>query len=375
MEDLIQVYRDALAGRIEALEVARGTRADRGAESVATIRRIAHSLRGSGGTFGFPEITVAAAGVEDAPDVGLDTALDALLAVLRTVSRGNNNTARVLVVHGDPAVSKQLRDVVTPYAAEVIEAETRARARALLTENTFGMVLLGLALPDGDGRALLIDLREKEATADVPALVVAAGADAHQKAECFRLGADAFFDEPVDRELVGAVVSARLQRAPQAKAPPTRELPANEKPAAKELPSATPPAPRPAEVKPTPVSKTVLLVEDDAMVASILKHRLDREGFEVLHFSDGVQAMAAAEGKPLALAILDIKVPGMDGFDVLERLRKSPEAANVPIMMLSALGAEQDVVRCFGLGADDYIVKPFSPAEVMARLHRLLQRK
>jgi DNA-binding response OmpR family regulator len=357
MEDLIQVYRDALVGRIEALEVARGTRPERGAESVATIRRIAHSLRGSGGTFGFPEISTAAAGVEDAPEDGLDVALDALLGVLRSVAMGTSNTARVLVIHGDPTVSKRLRDVVTPYAAEVVAAGTRVEARKLLAEGTFGLVLLALSLPDGDGRALLVDLREKPATAEVPALVVAAGADAHQKAECFRLGADAFFDEPVDGELVAAVVSARLQRAPHA------------------MEAATPAPPRRTDTKSPRVGGTVLLVEDDAMVASILKHRLDREGFQVMHFSDGVQALAAVEGRQLSLAILDIKVPGMDGFEVLTRLRGSPDAARVPIMMLTALGAEQDVVRCFGLGADDYIVKPFSPAEVMARLHRLLQRK
>lgn len=356
MDDLTQVYRDALVGRIEALEVARGTRPERAAESVATIRRVAHSLRGSGGTFGFPEISDAAALVEDASETQLDAALQDLLVVLRSVTRGGANTARVLIVHGDPASAARLRELTTPLAGEVAVAETRAQARELLSAGKFDLVTLSLALPDGDGRSLLIDVRGNPETADVPTVVVAVAADAHQKAECFRMGADAFFDEPVDGELFTAVASARLQRAPS--------KPAEEAPA----------APKRAEAA-APASRNVLLVEDDDMVASILKHRLGREGFEVLHFSDGVRALSAVEGKPLALAILDVKVPGMDGFELLTRLRGSPDAARVPVMMLTAQGAEQDVVRGFELGADDYMVKPFSPAEVMARVHRLLQRK
>jgi DNA-binding response OmpR family regulator len=352
MEDLTQVYRDALLGRIEALEGARAARAERALESVATIRRIAHSLRGSGGTFGFPEVSAAAAALEDASESNFEAALDALLQVLGGVARGAPKGARLLLVHADSTVSARLRDVVTPLADEVAVAATGARARELISQGDIGLVVLGLSLPDGDGRKLLSELRAQAATQEVPVLLVGAGVDAHQKAECFRMGADAFFDEPVDGELVAAVVSARLRRAPRPQGAPT--------------------ASRPAETR---AAGDILLLEDDPMVASILKHRLDREGFRVLHFTDGVQALAAVEGTRLALAILDIKVPGMDGFELLARLRRSPEAARVPVMMLTAMGAEQDVVRGLGLGADDYIVKPFSLAEVMARVHRLLQRK
>jgi DNA-binding response OmpR family regulator len=365
MDDLTQVYRDALVGRIEALEVARGARAERADESTDAIRRVAHSLRGSGGTFGFPEISRAAATVEEAPDTELDGALQELLIVLRAVARGKANTARVLIVHGDSSRAARLQELVSPLAAEVVTAHTRARARELLGAGPFDLVMTTFDLPDGDARSLLVDLRGKPNTADVPVLLMANDADPTQKAECFRLGADGFFDEPVDPELVVAVVSARLQRAPTKQ----REVAA---------PSANrvgPIASAMGAPKPATQSGSVLLVEDDPMVAAILRHRLEREGFEVLHFTDGVQALAAVEGKPLALAILDIKVPGMDGFELLDRLRRSTFGAGVPIIMLTALGAEQDVVRGFALGADDYMVKPFSPAEVMARVQRLLQRK
>jgi DNA-binding response OmpR family regulator len=74
------------------------------------------------------------------------------------------------------------------------------------------------------------------------------------------------------------------------------------------------------------------------------------------------------------LVILDVKMPGLDGFEVLERLRRSADFATTPIIMLTSMGQEADVVRGFRLGADDYILKPFSPTELSARVRRLLKR-
>jgi diguanylate cyclase (GGDEF)-like protein len=119
---------------------------------------------------------------------------------------------------------------------------------------------------------------------------------------------------------------------------------------------------------------TVLLAEDDPLSAGILVHRLEREGFKVLHFPDGAQALKGALSNRVAVAILDVKMPEMDGFELLERLRKVPAFYNLPIMMLTSMGREEDVARGFELGADDYMVKPFSPVEVLARVRRLLNR-
>ena len=74
------------------------------------------------------------------------------------------------------------------------------------------------------------------------------------------------------------------------------------------------------------------------------------------------------------LVILDVKMPGLDGFEVLERLRGDARFAKTPILMLTSMGQEADVVRGFGLGADDYVLKPFSPVELAARVRRLLKR-
>jgi diguanylate cyclase (GGDEF)-like protein len=119
---------------------------------------------------------------------------------------------------------------------------------------------------------------------------------------------------------------------------------------------------------------TILVAEDDPLSAGILLHRLEKEGFKVLHYPDGGEALEGALGNRIDMAILDVKMPGMDGFELLERLRRIPAYYELPIMMLTSMGREEDIARGFDLGADDYMVKPFSPVEVLARIRRFLSR-
>jgi DNA-binding response OmpR family regulator len=95
---------------------------------------------------------------------------------------------------------------------------------------------------------------------------------------------------------------------------------------------------------------------------------------DAVHYDSGSAAFEAALAETPDLVILDVKMPGMDGFEVLERLRRTPAYRAIPIIMLTSMGSEADVVRGFSLGADDYILKPFSPTELSARVRRLLRR-
>lgn len=118
----------------------------------------------------------------------------------------------------------------------------------------------------------------------------------------------------------------------------------------------------------------LLVAEDDEMSATLLMHRLQKEGLEVVHYENGREAFEAALEETPSLVILDVKMPGMDGFEILERLRKLPAYHRVPIVLLTSMGSEADVVRGFQLGADDYVLKPFSPTELSARVWRLIRR-
>ena len=116
---------------------------------------------------------------------------------------------------------------------------------------------------------------------------------------------------------------------------------------------------------------TVLLAEDDIAIRDLLLHHLDREGFRVVAVGDGLAALRAARAGA-TLAILDVGLPGMDGFDVARTLRR--DGKDLPIMMLTARTDEIDRVVGFELGADDYVTKPFSPHEVVARIKAILRR-
>jgi DNA-binding response OmpR family regulator len=116
----------------------------------------------------------------------------------------------------------------------------------------------------------------------------------------------------------------------------------------------------------------VLLVEDDAVVVETLGSYLDHAGFEVTATRDGQDGLDRAQAGDFALVILDWMVPGLSGPEVCRRLRAT---SDVPVLMLTARTAEDDRVRGLEIGADDYVPKPFSPREVVARVQALLRRR
>ena len=115
----------------------------------------------------------------------------------------------------------------------------------------------------------------------------------------------------------------------------------------------------------------VLLVEDDPSVAEVVGRYLERDGFVVSWVSDGQAALQRAIEVGPGLVVLDLSLPGMDGLEVLRRLRA---LAPVPVVILTARGEESDRVEGLQLGADDYVVKPFSPRELVARVRAVLRR-
>jgi two-component system, OmpR family, alkaline phosphatase synthesis response regulator PhoP len=121
-------------------------------------------------------------------------------------------------------------------------------------------------------------------------------------------------------------------------------------------------------------SRTVLVVEDEPGIATIVRDYLERAGFRVVAAGDGVAALRLARSERPSLLVLDLMLPGMDGLDVTRTLRQDPATAKLPIIMLTARAEEIDRLIGLELGADDYIVKPFSPREVVARVKAVLRR-
>ena len=121
-------------------------------------------------------------------------------------------------------------------------------------------------------------------------------------------------------------------------------------------------------------AKRLLLVEDDRPLAELVRFHFDRAGYSVTRTGDGEEALILAEEVRPDLVILDWMIEGISGIEVCRRLRRRPATANLPIIMLTARGEENDRVRGLETGADDYLTKPFSPKELVARAGAVLRR-
>ena len=119
----------------------------------------------------------------------------------------------------------------------------------------------------------------------------------------------------------------------------------------------------------------ILIIEDEHDVAQLLAYNLSKEGYQPFVAHEGVTGLRRSQEFHPDLVILDLMLPGMDGWEVFRRLRKERETAHTPVIMLTARGDEADKVLGLELGADDYITKPFSLREVMARIKTVLRRK
>jgi len=120
---------------------------------------------------------------------------------------------------------------------------------------------------------------------------------------------------------------------------------------------------------------TVLVVEDDVHIAQVLTFMLERQGYRVVYAGDGRAAVQQIVSSPVPdLVLLDVMLPFVDGFEVLGLIRAREGWQTVPVLMLTAKNGEQDTVRALDAGANDFIIKPFQPLELLARLRRYLDQ-
>ena len=348
--------RDRLRARITELEAAMRGLATDFQKASAEVRRVAQQLRRAGGRYGFPEVTDAAGATELAEDSRLPEEASRLLDVLKRVGSASDSDQRVLlIVDDDPATVRVLEAALAAPDRHILSAGTVAHATELLAAHDVELVVLDLFLPDDDGRHLLSQLQQQPRDAAPWVFVLAGRVGPALKAECYQLGADGYFEKPVDPAVLAIAVRNRLTNTGAATKVVMTPLAGGAVPA----------------VRPT-TTRVVLLAEDDPLITSVVQHRLGREGFEVRAFPDGEAALAAAGQFQADIALLDIKMPAMDGFELLARLRALPHYRDVPVIMVTSVGDEDQLVRAFDLGANDYVVKPFSPAELVARVRRLV---
>jgi two-component system phosphate regulon response regulator PhoB len=121
--------------------------------------------------------------------------------------------------------------------------------------------------------------------------------------------------------------------------------------------------------------ETIVIVEDDEDIRELVRYNLAKEGYRVQGFSRGEDALRELRLGGAGCVVLDLMLPGMDGLEVCKTIRATPDIASTPVVMLTAKGAEADIVAGLELGADDYIVKPFSPRVLIARMKAVMRRR
>jgi Response regulators consisting of a CheY-like receiver domain and a winged-helix DNA-binding domain len=119
----------------------------------------------------------------------------------------------------------------------------------------------------------------------------------------------------------------------------------------------------------------ILIADDDPLLRALLHHRLTADGHEVIALEDGGDVIEVVRTQLPDLVVLDAMMPVMDGFEILRRLHADPAARAVPVVMLTALRREEDIVSALQLGAVDYLSKPFIPSELSQRINRILETK
>lgn len=123
-----------------------------------------------------------------------------------------------------------------------------------------------------------------------------------------------------------------------------------------------------------PVKTRILVADDDRDILDLVVFKLTQAGYEAVGVADGVAALAAIEADPPRLAILDVMMPGLSGIDVLRKVRANEATKDLDIILLTARSRDSDVDAGFATGASDYVIKPFSPRELLHRVNTLLAR-
>jgi two-component system phosphate regulon response regulator PhoB len=119
----------------------------------------------------------------------------------------------------------------------------------------------------------------------------------------------------------------------------------------------------------------ILIIEDDPGIQELLAHSMSREGWKLLQAKTGEEGLKLLKGRKVNCILLDIMLPGMDGLKVLKKIKEIEQCKNVPVIMTTAKGEEADIVSGLELGADDYVVKPYSPKVLIARIRAGLRRQ
>jgi DNA-binding response OmpR family regulator len=256
------------------------------------------------------------------------------------------------------------------------------------------VVVLDVMMPKVDGLSVLRRIRDDPRTAQVPVVLLSACSSPDDLWRGWQGGVDYYLTKPLDcQELLrfmqrtvhgeesrlpagsppGPVpVAGRHAGPPSGDFEPAEPMNAAEAKAAEAMEAMDPPGPAPAAAA---VPATVLVVDDDPFIQKVLRLNLELEGYVVATVSDGEEALERLAGTRPDLIILDVMMPGLDGLEVLRRIRENAATADLPVILLTARASEKDMWEGWQRGVDYYLTKPFDIEDLLRSMDRLLSRR
>ncbi|NJD18822.1 MAG: response regulator [Gemmatimonadetes bacterium] len=359
-ESLQAWYRNAMRRRVEELEALRPGVAGGDAEARARVRLVGHALRGSGGSYGFGEVTEAGALLEDAPAEGMARILEGAVQILRGIA--GKEAAAAAAAHAWLPAAVGLE----PNGAGTLEEawEGTARSLGISQENLAKRVAsaFGLSGPE--------PLHPTTA-----ALRLVPQALAHER-RIIPLDEDGTTIRVATANPVDLLTEADLRRV-TGRTPALVVAPPGWLDAALDAVSRRPSAgwASPGTQVLVPARCPILVVDDDATSRLLARAVLERGGFPVLEAPGGAQALACLASNPeVRLAVVDLEMPGMDGRELVRRLRADPAGATLAVVVLTSTAAPAVEAALLEHGAADYLGKPLDPRLFMARVTATLRR-
>jgi len=236
---------------------------------------------------------------------------------------------RVMVVEDDPDIAELIVRQLQLRGYEAVSVARGQEVFAGIQEKRPDLITLDLRLPDMDGLALLEQLKTSKETANIPVVIVSI---LEEQREGFRRGAADYLGKPIDEERLLTTIESILTKRDR-----------------------------------------VLIVDDDRDTVGFLKEALSRSGFTPLVVYDGRQTLSCAKEEQPGLILLDLKMPGMDGYEVLERLKRDEATRHIPVIVMTGTGDEEDKrERVLGMGAVQFLVKPLAIGELLTTIRRVV---
>lgn len=255
----------------------------------------------------------------------------------------------ILVVDDIELNRELLRRNLEPEGYHVVMAKNGVEALELASVERFDLVMLDLMMPEMDGFTVLERLKANPQLREIPVVVVSAVNEPEQVSRCVKLGAIDYIVKPINIRLVKARVWRHLARASLH----TQGI-------------------DPAKTRDQTQGARILVVDDLVLNRDLLAMRLSKMGYVVKSAESAAAAMSVLETDGIDLMLLDLMMPDIDGFQLLEQLHANPRFAKLPVIILSAEDTSDAMVRGLSLGAEDYIVKPYYAPLLKARIDACL---